>query len=123
MESTSYDVQHNVQHSKNLDGVLDGNLPALLPMPTSIKDQMPFLAECLQSLAASSGREAVQVMVRNGTAMRRAFDARDVGEVRRLLAVPGGWAVGCERGYQFGVPEGHRTAMLARPGRRQHGTN
>ena len=96
METTTCAVQHGVQQVDVVDG--------LLPMPASIKAQMPELAALLQSLAANIGREAVQKQLQASVDLRRAFDADDYKAVRAVYRRGDGWVDATENGFQVGVP-------------------
>lgn len=109
MNSTTCDVQNDVQHTAMLDG-----LDALPPVPTSIKDQMPNMAAMLQSIAGYMGREFVEVMVKASMDLRRAYEADDFRAASLIYARKDGWIACCESGFQLGVPEAHMKAFAKR---------
>jgi len=109
MESTTYAVHQPVHRTESVDG-----LPALAPVPTSIKDQMPQLAAFLQQLAASMGREHVQAMVQAATALRAAYDRDDFAAVSRAYSRGDGWIEAAEGGFQVGVPKAYMEAFARR---------
>jgi hypothetical protein len=97
MESTTYDVQQTRPAFNLLDG---------LPIqPTNIKEQMPLLAQQLQSLAANVGRESVQRMLKASMDLRAAFDANDYRAVNEVFKRGHGWVAAQENGFCVGVPE------------------
>lgn len=97
MESTTCDVQHNVRQLDVVDG---------LPIqPNNIKEQMPVLAQQLQSLAANVGRESVQRMLKASMDLRAAFDANDYRAVNEVFKRGHGWVAAQENGFCVGVPE------------------
>ena len=109
MKSTTYAVQHAVQQTETLDG-----LDVLLPMPTSIKEQMPVIAEYLQQLAANMDRDFVGVTVKASIDLRRAYDADDFAAVSAVYARKNGWITCEEGGFQLGVPDAHMAAFAQR---------
>lgn len=115
MKSTSYNVQHHVQHTEDLDG-----LPRLGRVPTSIKEQMPITAAQLSEIAAVRGREYVAALIKTATVLRRTYDAGSPIAVRECVRDVKDW-FNCEEGdYQLGVPEGHLHAVIER-GERANG--
>lgn len=98
MESTTSDVQQDVQQFSVVDG---GGLP---PAPTSIKEQMPLLAEFLRDLASKYSRDAVGRMVQASVDLRKAYDRDDYQGVREVYQRGCGWIDGIEGGYCLGVP-------------------
>lgn len=96
METTSYTVQQAVQEVGDLDG--------LAPKPTSIKTQMPILADYLQQLAANLGREHVDRMVRASLDLRRGYDQDDYRAVQEVYRRGHGWIDSTEGGFCLGVP-------------------
>ncbi len=90
----------NVHDKKTDVDVVDG----LLPVPTSIKDQMPLLAQILQVMSGQLGRDAVQVWLKTSMALRRAFDADDYRAVNAIYRSGKGWIDWQEAGYCIGVP-------------------
>lgn len=90
----------NVHDKKTDVDVVDG----LLPVPTSIKDQMPLLAQMLQVLSAQLGRDAIQRQLRCSMDLRKAFDADDYQGVRAVYRRGDGWIDWQEAGYCIGVP-------------------
>ena len=106
MESIACDGH---QHDRHVD-VVDG----IAPSPTSIKEQMPFLAKNLQLLAASVGRDHVQKMVAASVALRAAFDADDYPSVNRIYRSGQGWITAEENGFFLGVPEAAMRAFAKR---------
>lgn len=109
MNSTTCDVQDDVQYTARLDG-----LDALPPVPTSIKEQMPNMAATLQGIAGYMGREFVGAMVKASMDLRRAYEADDYPAASQVYARKDGWIACCESGFQLGVPEGHMKAFARR---------
>jgi hypothetical protein len=109
MESTTCDVQQGVQQTEVMDG-----LPKLLPIPSSIKVQMPLLAAHLQQLAASMGRECVDLQVRASLDIRAAYDRDDFRAVSRVYARGHGWIASIEGGACLGVPDEYMRAFARR---------
>lgn len=106
METNSCDGQH---HGQQVDVVA-----GLLPVPNSIKDQMPVLAGLLQDLAANLGRESVQLQVRASIDLRRAFDADDYAGVSAVYRRGVGWIDAQENGFCVGVPAAAMQAFTKR---------
>lgn len=106
MESTSCDGQHNGQQIDVVAG--------LLPVPTSIKDQMPQLATILQDFAANMGREDIQLQVKASIDLRRAFDADDYQAVSAVYRRGHGWIDWQENGFCIGVPGWAMKAFVKR---------
>lgn len=106
MESTACDVHHHDRHVDVVD--------VIPPAPTSIKDQMPGLANVLQQLAANMGREFVQKMVKASVELRAAYEADDFQAVNALYRSGSGWLAVAENGYFMGVPESAMKAFALR---------
>jgi hypothetical protein len=96
METTACDVQHDVRMVDGADG--------LPPLPRSIKEQMPVLAEWLQHLAGQLGRDHVDRMVRASVDLRRAYDRDDYQAVQEVYRRGHGWIDSTEGGFCIGVP-------------------
>ena len=109
MQSTTYAVQESTQDLKKLDGV-----DALMPMPTSIKEQMPGIASFLQELAANMGRGHVAAMVKASVDLRKAYDRDDFAAVSEVYSRKHGWVTCLEGGYQLGVPDAQMSAFAKR---------
>ena len=97
MESTACDVRDN---DRDID-VMDG----LLPVPSSIKGQMPKLAGMLRNLSNQLGRESVQRQLKASVDLRAAFDADDYQAVKSIYRRGHGWIDAQEDGFCVGVPE------------------
>ena len=109
MESITYAVQDAVQLTEELDG-----MDALLPMPSSIKEQMPANAQTLQELASSMGRESVAAMVKASIDLRKAYDRNDRAAVSKVYTRGHGLITSTEGGHQLGVPDAHMSAFAKR---------
>ncbi len=96
MKSTTCDVRDNDRDVTVMDG--------LLPVPASIKTQMPGLAEMLKSLVDQIGRDAVQLQLKASIDLRRAFDADDYRAVNEIYRRGHGWIDWQENGFSIGVP-------------------
>ena len=106
MESTACDVHHRDRQVDVVD--------VIPPAPTSIKDQMPGLANVLRQLADNMGRDFVQKMVKASVDLRAAYEADDYQAVNCLYRSGTGWLAVEENGYFIGVPEASMKAFAQR---------
>lgn len=82
---------------------MDGNPMALLPRPTSIKAQMPVLADQLRQIAAQMGDEMVNTLVRNSIDLMKAYEADDYRAMSAVYRRKTGWINAHEDGVQLGL--------------------
>jgi hypothetical protein len=97
MKSITCNVRDNDRDERVVDG--------LLPVPSSIKDQMPLLAAMLQTLSAQLGRDHVQLQLKASIDLRKAFDSDDYRAVSAVYRRGHGWIDWQENGYCIGVPK------------------
>jgi hypothetical protein len=118
MNTTTCAVHKAVHNTEDMDG-----LPKLLPMPKSIKAQMPqFAAMLADTLAlasvpdAATGLAIVQAALKNSMAIRAAYQADDFAALKACYkgTPKPSWFHALENSCQFGVPDMHIAAMTKR---------